>query len=299
MHSRVHHLLRALALSLLLAISSRAGNVIAEEGECSRIVSLAPSITELLFDLELGPAVVGVTRFCRYPKEAKGIRNVGGMYDLSLERVVAERPTSVFSLQENSSALLPLQRFGIPVSLMEHRNIAGIIESYRIVGKRCAIESRAEERIRALKSAEAEVATRCRAARGGSAPLRVMVVVGRAGTARQGAPVYISGSDGFYSDLLKLLGADNVQSGTTVAVPTISHEGILALNPDVILEVVNSDDGDSMEQVESRMDFWKGFEGVPAVRHNKVFILRDDFASIPGPRYILLARRLSDLLCGA
>ena len=262
MHKRAYQFLYTWVRPLLLVIGSSDSNVRAEEGACSRIVSLAPSITELLFDLDLGSSLVGVTRFCRYPEEAKGIRSVGGMYDLSLERVVAERPTSVFSLQENSSALLPLQRFGIPVSLMEHRNIAGIIESYRIVGKRCAIESRAEERIRALKSVEAEVATRCRAARGGSAPLRVMVVVGRAGTARQGAPLYISGSDGFYSDLLKLLGADNVQSGTTVAVPTISHEGILALNPDVILEVVNSDDGDSIEQVESRIDFWKGFEGV-------------------------------------
>jgi iron complex transport system substrate-binding protein len=123
-----------------------------------------------------------------------------------------------------------------------------------------------------------------------------MVVVGRAKLGNVSSDIYISGRDGFYSDVLRLLGAVNVNSALTVAVPSVSAEGIVSLNPDAIFEVVNVDDGDSVDE---RRAFWSRFARISAVVNNRVFILDDDFASIPGPRYIQLAKKLSSLLCDA
>jgi iron complex transport system substrate-binding protein len=267
----------------------------AEESRCARIVSLAPSITEVLFDLGLGDRVVGVTRFCRYPSKALKLDKVGGVFDLNLEQIAALHPTHLFTLSESSGALEPLDRFGFAKTVVEHRGLTGIIESYRSIGKQCGVEAVASERIAQLKAEEQEIQERCsRNSRGSMRPLRVMVVVGRAKEGDASSYVYISGRDGFYSDVLSLVGAQNVNTERTVAVPTVSAEGIFSLNPDVILEVVNVDDG---RVLETERSFWGRFARISAVVNNRVFILNEDFASIPGPRYILLAKKLSSLLC--
>jgi len=268
----------------------------AEEQRCGRVVSLAPSITEILFDLGLGAQVVGATRFCRFPPAALAIERVGGMYDLSLEQIAMKQPTAVFALNESSHIAKPLSRLGIKTTLIEHRGVAGILESYSIIGRECGVEAQAAARVEELRAAEREIQITC-SARGGNktTPTRAMVVVGRATSGGMSSDIYISGRDGFYSDVLRMVGAINVHSDRTVPVPTVSSEGILSLNPDVILEIVNVDDGESSAV---RRSFWSRFARIPAVVNNRVFILEDDFASIPGPRYILLAKKLSSLLCG-
>lgn len=268
-----------------------------EEQRCSRIVSLAPSITEVLFDLGLGDRVVGVTRFCRFPVGAQAIESVGGMYDLSVERIAIRRPTNLFALPESSHVAEPLARIGVKTTALEHRGVGGILDSYRVIGRECGVEAQAEARVAQLQAEEREIQAKCASFRH-ERPTnsRVMVVVGRAKLGNVSSDIYISGSDGFYSDVLRLVGAINVNSDRTVAVPHISAEGILSLNPDVILEVINADDGDTSMD---RRSFWSRFARIPAVVNNRVFILEDDFASIPGPRYILLAKKLSSLLCGA
>jgi iron complex transport system substrate-binding protein len=268
---------------------------------CSRVVSLAPSVTELLFDLDLGSSVVGVTRFCRYPSAARGIAHVGGMFDLNVEQIVALRPTHVFALAESEHQVELLKRFGITVVIVDHRRVDGILESYRAVGAHCAVQEAVSRRIEQFEREERTIKARCANPDEAHTPLQTMVVVGRSGNPSAHAELYISGSDGFYSDVLRLVGARNVHTTKTVAVPTLSAEGLLKLNPDVILEVVQDNDelgaglGDSNRA--RRRSFWNRFGTLKAVSHNKVFILDDDFASIPGPRYIELARKLSGLLC--
>jgi iron complex transport system substrate-binding protein len=218
------------------------------------------------------------------------------MYDLSLEQIAEKRPTSVFALYESGHIKEPLLRLGVATTLVEHRGVAGILESYSTIGRECGVEALAATRVAELRAAEREIQATCAAHQGGKkTPTRVMVVVGRATVGGMSSDIYISGRDGFYSDILRMVGAVNVHSDRTVAVPTVSSEGIVSLNPDVILEVVNVDDGQAPAD---RRSFWSRFARIPAVVNNRVFILHDDFASIPGPRYILLAKKLSSLLCG-
>ncbi|HNT28447.1 MAG TPA: helical backbone metal receptor, partial [bacterium] len=69
---------------------------------CSRIVSLAPSVTETLFELGLGSRLVGVTRYCTWPPEALKIPKIGGWHDPSLEAVIGVRPDTVLHLPEQN-----------------------------------------------------------------------------------------------------------------------------------------------------------------------------------------------------
>lgn len=281
------------AICLLIATLCIAPHSSRGESRCDRIVSLAPSITEVVYDLELGGNLVGATRFCRYPPEAQSVPRVGGFYDASPEQIVVQRPTHVFVLKESGQIVDTLRRLRIEVVELDHSTLNGIKESYQRIGEACHKDELATKRLAYFAQQEQALKDDIKRVRDADAPpLRTMVVVGRSREGSAVSGLYISGRDGFYSEVLRLLGATNVNDQSTVAIPAISAEGMMVLAPDVIVEVMNVDDVAS-DRDESA--FWNRFASVPAVQKKKVFLVRDDFASIPGPRYIRLAQKLFQL----
>ncbi len=261
----------------------------AEDDRCARIISLSPSITEVVYELGLGNKLVGVTRYCRYPPEAQTITKVGGFYDMSLENILSLKPTHVFGLRENAEIRESLRKFGVPTEEMDHTTVAGIKKSIATVGEVCGVQELAHKKLAELEAREAAL----RARRAGKPSYRTLVVVGRMHEGESLSGIYISGKDGFYMGVIELLGMKNVNTDPTVAVPMLSAEGFMALAPEAIVEVVNVDDP-SLKGSPSAV--WNRFPKVPAVKNSRVFTLSDDYASIPGPRYIALAEKLADLL---
>lgn len=262
------------------------------EGECPRIVSLAPSVTETLFGIGLGDHVVGRTKFCRYPPVAEAIPTVGGFFDPSVEMIVSLKPSHVVALKESLPAVEALGRLGIPVLVVDHSSVRGIQESIRTLGAACGVSARAEALLEALRAREERV----RAGLGQLAhATRTLVVVGRAKEGSRVTSLYVSGSDGFYSDVLRLAGAQNVNEKPTVSIPIVSPEGLRALNPDAVVEIVSEDDEPEGEQGAPLLPRLLSQHGGPK---KPVFVLSDDFASVPGPRYIELVEKLAALLHG-
>lgn len=254
----------------------------ANDGTCQRIVSLAPSVTEVLYDVGLGDRVVGVTRYCRYPEAAQSLPKIGGFYDMSVESIVSLKPSLVVALAEHEGATRSLASLGVPTLIIDHTTPAGIKESFRKLGARCDIEERAATRVKAIERREASL----RVCGQATPPLRALVVVGRANEGSSTSSIYVSGNDGFYSGILELLGIQNVNRDSTMTLPTLSPEGLLALKPDVILEVVGQDDP---VMTSDRKSLWARYPQLPAVRDNRIFVLNADYATIPGPRYVQLA----------
>ena len=277
------------SLLALLAFFFPAVSTVAESSSCSRIVSLAPSITEVLFELGLGGNVVGVTRYCRFPPESTLIKKVGGFFDLNAEAIFSLKPSKVFALGESDSTIASLKTLDLSVVTLDHMTVNGIKKSIEIVGRECGVGDRAEKVLADLAVREEQIARRAK----GTKRLKVLVSVGRTRSGSAVSGIYVSGQDGFYTGVLDLLGAENVNSRKTIAVPTVSSEGILALNPDAIVEIVNVDDQADSEAPEN---FWRQFKAVTAVRDDRIVEVTTDYGSIPGPRYILLAEMLAEKL---
>lgn len=261
----------------------------AEADRCARIISLSPSITEVIYELGLGEKLVGVTRYCRYPPEAQSIAKVGGFYDMSLESMLSRKPTQVFGLREHGEVRASLQKFGVPTQEVDHTTVDGIKRSISTIAEMCGVESRAREKLATLEQRENAL----RARRAAAPSYRTLVVVGRMHEGDSLSGIYVSGRDGFYTGVIELLGMRNINTDPTVAVPMLSAEGFMALAPDAIVEVVNVDDP---ELKGAPSAIWNRFPQVPAVKNSRIFTLSDDYASIPGPRYIVLAERLAELL---
>ncbi len=257
-----------------------------------RILSMAPNATEILYALGLGPRLVGVTRFCDYPEEARRLPQAGGYMDPNYEVVLGLQPDLVILLDTHTDVKRQLERLRLRTLSIPYATVADIHASIRLIGDACGAGDAATRMIAELERRQAAV----RSSRQGGAetPQRVLVCIGRDLTVRRIAGLYIAGRNGFYDELLELVGGENVYRDERVAYPQISAEGVISLNPDVIIDLV-SQVPDGRTEASVRGD-WEGLHPVSAVREGRVFVVTGDDALRPGPRYIRFLEQLADLL---
>ena len=262
-----------------------------------RIVSLAPSVTEVLFALDLGEKVVGVTSHCRYPPSALSKGRVGDYYQPAYETILSLRPDLVVLLPEHEEAERYLSSLGVSTLRVDHFSIEGVLDSILLIGRICGAEVLAQQM---LKDIQGRMGVIQQKAASLDRP-RVMVSVGRNMGPRVIKDIYICGQDGFYSEMIMLAGGKNAYEGGEMKFPIISGEGIVRLNPQVILDVV-PDLAESGWKEEDVVGQWGQLSGVDAVAHERVYVLSHNYAVVPGPRFILIledmARRIHPEISG-
>ncbi|MBC8423159.1 ABC transporter substrate-binding protein [bacterium] len=257
----------------------------------ARIVSLAPSITELIFALNVGDRVVGVTDWCRHPAAVTELPSIGGHVDPNLEAVVALRPDLAVVEAANTEAAERLTRLGVEVCVVEHRHVEGILASVLQVGEACGVVARAE-----LLHADLQRRLAAVAGRPASDPRpRTMIVVGREVSSGRLSDLYVAGAGTFLGDLLALAGGDNVMPESAVSYPMISAEGLLRLAPEVVIDLAPecADDPQKLAELERA---WRQHTDVPAVRAGRVHVVTDDALLIPGPRFVETLELLASIL---
>lgn len=251
-------------------------------GGPARIVSLAPSITEMLFELGLGDRVVGVTRYCVYPPEARTKPQVGGYYDPNYEAVAAAKPDLVVTLTEHDEVRKDLAKLGLASLTVDHTTVPGILSAVLEIGRACGCSEKAALLHRRLESRLRDIGHRT----AGRTRPRVLVSVGRmAGDASMGR-ITVCGRKGFFEELIRLAGGENAFEGE-IAFPAVSAEGVLQCRPDVIIDLW-SDLKEKGLDPESVRKQWNAIPGLQA----RICVLGESYAMIPGPRIVLLLEDL-------
>ena len=205
------------------------GKVRQAPDHCRRIVSMAPSITETLFALGLGDRVVGVTRYCSYPTEAKELPRIGGYLDPNFEAIVALKPDLVVMLIENEQSLPAFAKLGMTSLSVCHQNVDGILDSLLHIGQACD----AEETARSLAADLQARMGRVRRKTAGLQRPRVLCAIERTLGSGTLEDVYVAGTNGFFDKIITLAGGRNAYRGQAAAFPVVSSEGILEMNPQV------------------------------------------------------------------
>jgi iron complex transport system substrate-binding protein len=248
---------------------------------CERVISLSPSVTELLYALHLGPQVVGVTRFCTYPKEALRKPKVGGYLDPDMEAILRLRPNWVMLRREQVTLSHNMEALGIHVLPVDHTTVDGIVQSVDRIGQVCHREPAA----RALHhQLDAEIQAVARQVKSTDTRPKVLVVVDRETHASGLRTVFVAGEDGFYSWMIDHAGGTNVLKGGQRGFFQISAESVLRMNPDVILEILPSVGNDPAQQAQA-LKPWQTLPRLSAVRNHRIDLLTQDYMVIPGPRF--------------
>ena len=242
-----------------------------------RIVSTAPSNTEILFALGLGDKVAGVTTLCNYPEEAKQKPKIGG-FRPGLEPIVGQQPDLVLAVPATPADVVSgLEGMQIPVLLLNPPTFDGVLANVRLVGHATGATAAAERLATQMQQRWSAVAERARAAQ--NKP-RVLYELDGSNP----ASVYTAGAGTFIDAMITTSGGVNAvaQAVPGVQYPQMSSEAVLQLNPQLIL-LGDAPFGQSYETVAAR----PGWNAVEAVQKRAVVGLADpDVTSRAGPRLV-------------
>ncbi len=192
-----------------------------------RIVSLCPSLTELVFDLGMGPSLVGVTRFCVHPADGvERVEKVGGTKDPDVERIVAMEPDVVLLNEEENRRedAEALQRAGVPCHVSLPKDAADTAEMVRSIGARLGRPRQAEDIAADIERRARRAVERARTAR----PVRWAYLIWR-------KPWMSVNADTFAHALLAQAGGVNVFADRAERYPEVTLEELAAAAPELVL----------------------------------------------------------------
>lgn len=236
-----------------------------------RIISLAPSITEILFYLNLGDKIVGVTDFCNYPKEARKKPSIGWLISPDIEKIISLKPDLVFATAEGNRPDIvdTLDRVNIKVYVLDPHNLEDILRQIISIGKITGHEETAIEKVRGLTLRIEAIKKRVQTGNGVRTMVLYLVSV---------EPIISAGPGSFIYDIIKIAGGENVAPQSPARYPRIEMEEIVQRDPEVII---------APQDIIGSIRSWKNRWGrISAVRNNKIYPIDPDIISRPGPRIV-------------
>jgi iron complex transport system substrate-binding protein len=257
-----------------------------------RIVSTAPSITELLYALGLGDRIVGVDRFSRYPPEVLRKQKIGDYANPNLEVIASLRPDLVMIPTNPVKLAERLATLRLKVLEIDQEGIAKLNDSFRIVGQATGT---VEQAARLTSTVRGQLET----VRARAAPLkrtRMMFVVGRTPNRLDG--LIVVGQASYLNEIIALAGGENVFRDAVASYPEVSLEEVLARNPDVIVDMGDMADtvGVTDEHKREVTSLWERLTSVAAVKQHRVHAVASDVYVVPGPRVVEAAKAFFAML---
>ena len=239
-----------------------------------RVVSLAPSLTEILFALGLDDKIVGVTLNSDYPPAAEKKTKVGTFWQPDTEAVISAKPDLVVTLQieQQKSVADSLNRLGYQVLALKIKKIEELFAAIQKIGTATGCKQRADELIKNISSQLNYLKSKYSST---SKPKVLWVI--------QTEPLRVAGRNTFINEFIELLGGENAISPTIQQYPPIGTEELLACNVEVIIQSAMGkiDIGRQQQQAEV---FWSKWASLPAVKNKKIYVVNSDTVLRLGPR---------------
>lgn len=270
-----------LALSQMVSVEDFAGRTVTLPAPATRIVALAPHLTENLFSAGAGSKLVGVVSYSDYPPEASEIPEVGSYNAYSLETIASLQPDLIVMWGSGNGmrTLSRLEQLGIPVFVSELRQLDDIPRDIRALGILAGSAGVAELEAGRIEQALADLRTRYSEL----APLKVLYEIWN-------EPLQTINGEHLISQVVELCGGRNIFAEVTTLAPRVNVESVLARAPDVIIASGLSDTRPQW------LDEWRRYPALPAVRHNGLFFVDPDLLERPTARILLGARSLCEQL---
>ncbi len=284
-------LVRNLSLIFLLALPLSAfadmhlkgadGVEITLPGPAQRVVSLAPDMAELAYDVGAGSALVGTVKYSDYPAAAKQLPRVGDAFHVDIEKLLALKPDLVLAWQGGTPQALvdKLRGLKLPVLAVGTHDLPDIAANLELIGRATGHADAAQLAAEDFRTRLGDLRARYEHA----AALKVFYEI-------SSQPLFTVGGSQSISRLIGICGGQNVFADLTDLAPAVSLEAVLARDPEVIAT------GDGEGDVGQRFKEWQRWPKLAAVREGNFIAVDDDWVSRSTPRLLDAGKRLCEAL---
>jgi iron complex transport system substrate-binding protein len=282
---------RGLLAPLLLAVAVETASPFTLEDDrgesvelaapAERVVSLAPFITELIYAVGAGDKLVAAGDYSDYPDAARSLPRVGDAFNVNLEALLALHPdlVMVWRTGNNPRVTERLGEFGIPVFVLEPRELRDIPRALRRIGRLLGTERAARNEAKAFTRAIDAIRNRY----AGRQAVSVFYQISR-------RPLMTLNGEHMFTALLHLCGGRNIFEDSSPIASTVNREQVLARDPDVIL--ISS----TMQGAQELIDDWRRFSALTATRLDNIYPVDADLINRQTPRLVDGARQICERL---
>lgn len=258
-----------------LTIEDDGGRSITLEKQPVRIISLAPSHTEILFALGLGDRVVGVTEYCDYPQEARSKPKIGGFSTPSVEKIIELQPDLVLPGDMHHQVVTTLEAANVKVLVFSPTTMAEIFAAINQIGKAAGEEQAAQNLLAGLQQRVDAVNAKVEQAQG--AKPRVFYEVWH-------EPLTSAADNTLIGELIRVSGGENIVGPSKDSYPKVSEEIILEKNPDIMIHSYGHGSNESLspEKILKR----QGWEHLNFVQNRRIVGLDANLINRAGPRIV-------------
>lgn len=245
-----------------------------------RIISLAPSITNMIIALGGEDKLVGVTKFCPNPNHKW--TEIGGYLDFNKEVFLSLKPTIVFLGPYHTEAKEICESQGIKYIELNLADFRSIRPNIMTIGENIGKTKKATELVNNFNR-EIMTIKPCKNHK------KVLIVLDRNYNTKDLGKIYIVGDGGIFAEPINLIGGINPYQGL-VETPALTNEGITKLNPDIIIDII---DGEHVKGDISKD--WLDLN-INAVKKNNLFVISDKRASVPDEKFYKTVLKLNEIV---
>lgn len=250
-----------------------------------RIITLSPSINEIVFALGKGERVVGNTTYCTYPKESLKIEKVGGYFNPSLEKILSLNPTLVIMQQNNYRLSLKLRQLGIKTKVLKIDTLANIKTSILEIGKSLDKKDEAQQIVINIYNEIDKL-------KGITTNKRVLMVMGH--NTSLASRIFVAGQNLYFDDIINESGNTNALQSKREGQPILNMENIIACNPDIVVLLAHSMNEMGLSEDEL-INPWLNLP-INAASTKSIYIIDKMYSGIPSDRLVYFLQDFRTIL---
>lgn len=266
--------------------------VMTSQSEMTRVISMAPSITEMVFALEKGHVLVGRSLYSTSPKKALDLPVIGSYYRPDLEKILSLKPDLCIAIKDGTpkETINRLRSLDIEVLVLNPDTLETLKDSLLELGSALNAEDKSQELLVQMNIELEKAQLRIKNIENLTSPdnLTAPTVI----LQLQKSPLIIAGNQSFLGGLIEKAGGNTIQSDKLY--PSLSLEEVLTLNPDIILIIGMGEDDANKDAIND----WNKWDKVSAVKNNRVYIIDEDLFTRPSLRTPEALHTLIDIFYG-
>ncbi len=261
-----------------LTIIDDTGTAVTISQEPQRIISTAPSNTEILFDLGLQEKIVGITNYCNFPEETKNIEKIGEITPLNFEKIIYLNPDLILAYAGFQLKEIPrLRELGLNAIVLEPLTLEDTFKSVEMIANVCGISDKGSllvdnltQRVNIIKSKVSKI------------PFSTHPKIFVGGTSET---IFTPGAGTLFNELITLAGGQNIAAGLSFW-KKINPEFVAQAEPDIIIVPVGVMNQGEESKIKSEISQRSGWSNIPAIKNQKIFIVNEDLFYRAVPRLV-------------